>query len=76
MTVVDWQIGSNHLQLIPARTLHERGCCPPVAWIEWSECQLRHNADTANGEHVQRLVPTRLGGLSQFGLGLLSPERR
>ncbi len=51
-------MGPHDLQLIPARTLNEHVYCP---WLEWTKRQFRHNADTAQGEHVQRRVDEERG---------------
>jgi hypothetical protein len=44
-------MGRHDLPLIPARIRNEDVYCPR---LQWSEHEPRHNADTAEGEYVQR----------------------
>ncbi len=47
--------------LVPARILNEHVYCPRLAWLEWSEREFRHNADTAEGDYVHRRVDAERG---------------
>jgi CRISPR-associated protein Cas1 len=54
-------VAADDLPLVPARILNEHVYCPRLAWLEWSEREFRHNAETAEGDYVHRRVDKARG---------------